>query len=73
MNTYAGASRGEPCDNMNHRRTDAPVGYCPQCGGVVNSRILPKLCTIEKHDAARRRQSTYCVDCGTQLVTRSLV
>ena len=64
-------SRAEPCDNMNHRRTDAPVSHCPQCGGVVNSRIPAQSCSSQKHDTARRRQSVFCVDCGTQLVVRS--
>jgi rRNA maturation protein Nop10 len=59
---------GEACDNMNHRRPDAPVSHCPQCGGVVNARIPAQACSTQKHDAARRRQSVFCVDCGTQLV-----
>lgn len=57
-----------PCENMNHRRPDAPVSHCPQCGNVVNARIAAQHCSESKHAAARRRQSTFCVDCGTQLV-----
>lgn len=60
----------QPCDNMNHRRSDAPVSHCPQCGGVVNPRIAPQACSVEKHATARRRQALYCVDCGTQLAVR---
>ena len=56
------------CDNMNHRRVDAPVAHCPECGGVVNARLAPVGCNEAKHAAARRRQSRFCVDCGTQLV-----
>jgi len=58
----------EPCDNANHRRRDAPVSHCPSCGGVVNAQIAAQDCSESKHAAARRRQLTFCVDCGTQLV-----
>lgn len=56
------------CDNMNHRRADAPVSHCPKCGGVVNARASSPACNEGKHAAARRRQSVFCVDCGTKLV-----
>ncbi|MCW5892641.1 MAG: hypothetical protein KIT14_19175 [bacterium] len=56
------------CDNMNHRRAGAPVGHCPQCGVVVNPQVAAPDCTAERHAAARRRQSVYCVDCGQQLI-----
>jgi hypothetical protein len=63
------AERGaNPCDNMNHRRANAPVGHCPQCGGVVNAAARSLRCDESKHAAARRRQAIYCVDCGTQLI-----
>ena len=58
-----------PCENMNHRRRDAPVGHCPECGGVVNQAFSRHSCDDTKHAAARRRQSRYCVDCGTQLIS----
>jgi hypothetical protein len=61
---------GFVCDNMNHRRQDAPVGHCPQCGGVVNSSIVAAPCDASKHAAARRRQSAYCVDCGLMLISQ---
>jgi hypothetical protein len=56
------------CPNLNHRRSDAPVRYCPQCGGTVNSDhpIVP--CTEDRHTAARRQQSTYCAHCGLRLI-----
>ncbi len=57
-----------PCGNMNHRRSDAPVSHCPECGGVVNAQIPAEGCSESKHAAARRRQSTFCVDCGLRLV-----
>lgn len=61
-------SRVNLCDNMNHRRRDAPVSHCPECGGVVNGSLAVEGCSESKHAAARRRQSRFCVDCGTQLV-----
>jgi predicted RNA-binding Zn-ribbon protein involved in translation (DUF1610 family) len=56
------------CQNMNHRRANSPVPYCPQCGEVVN-RNIPKLtCSAEQHALSRRRGSFFCVGCGTQLI-----
>jgi hypothetical protein len=59
----------DPCDNMNHRRSDAPVSHCPKCGGVVNAHVPARACSESKHAAARRRQSIFCVDCGKRLVS----
>jgi hypothetical protein len=56
------------CENMNHRRANSPVSHCPQCGGVVNPSIVAGRCDEAKHAASRRRQSTFCVDCGVQLI-----
>jgi predicted RNA-binding Zn-ribbon protein involved in translation (DUF1610 family) len=56
------------CLNMNHRRSDAPVSHCPQCGTVVNARIARRRCSEDAHAIARRQQSMYCVHCGEQLV-----
>jgi len=53
---------------MNHRRGDAPVSHCPECGNVVNARVAPKNCDEAKHAAARLRQSRFCADCGTRLI-----
>ena len=64
------AGRSNSCENMNHCRRDAPVGYCPQCGGVVNAAVATGQCSDTKHAAARLQQSTFCVDCGKQLVMR---
>jgi hypothetical protein len=55
---------------MNHRRADAPVAHCPQCGGIVNDAIRPPQCSESEHAARRRRQLEYCVDCGTQLIVQ---
>lgn len=56
------------CDNMNHRRRDAPVGHCPQCGGVVNESVRAESCSEIQHASARRTHTAYCVHCGTQLI-----
>jgi len=64
-----GSRSGTACENMNHRRRDAPVGHCPQCGGVVNAGLRTTLCDDSKHAVARRQGRTFCVDCGTRLIT----
>jgi len=56
------------CRNLNHRRANAPVPYCPQCGGVVNQNIPVRTCSSERHAVSRRQGSTFCVGCGTQLI-----
>ena len=61
-----------PCDNMNHRRTDAPVAHCPECGGVVNAAIGKRSCTEGDHAAGRRRHNVYCTGCGEQLIANLL-
>jgi hypothetical protein len=53
---------------MNHRRPDAPVGHCPQCGEVVNEALHSARCADADHAAARRRQTEFCVHCGLQLI-----
>jgi ssDNA-binding Zn-finger/Zn-ribbon topoisomerase 1 len=60
--------QAELCTNLNHRRKDAPVGHCPQCGSVVNDRLPTQQCSESHHAAARRDRGTFCVDCGTQLI-----
>jgi len=62
---------GQPklCENMNHRRANAPVVHCSQCGEVVNEDIRAQECGEIQHAAARRRQIAFCVHCGTQLIT----
>lgn len=58
------------CKNLNHRRSDAPVGHCPDCGGLVNGSFHRVGCSDVDHDLARRQRSAYCVNCGVQLVGR---
>jgi hypothetical protein len=56
------------CENMNHRRENAPVGHCPQCGGIVNPNIPVAACSEAEHAVARRQRSVFCVHCGLQLI-----
>jgi hypothetical protein len=56
------------CPNFNHRRTNAPVRFCPLCGAVVNEAILMKECRAENHAMSRRGGTKYCVHCGEQLI-----
>jgi primosomal protein N' len=61
--------QGTGCENMNHRRGNAPVGHCPECGGVVNAVLAANHCDGSRHAVARRQGRTFCVDCGTRLIT----
>jgi len=53
---------------MNHRRSDAPVRFCPGCGEVVNGAIAIKCCAEEVHAKKRRNMEAFCVDCGERLI-----
>jgi hypothetical protein len=56
------------CDNLNHRRADAPVAYCPQCGRCVNATARrPHTCDNATHAKARRERDAWCVHCGVSL------
>jgi len=63
-------TKANPCSNLNHRRTDAPVRFCPSCGETVNAKVHLLRCPTMRHDVQRRGGSIFCVDCGEQLVTR---
>jgi ribosomal protein L37AE/L43A len=63
--------RSPSCPNLNHRRSDAPVGHCPVCGEMVNARFHVAGCSEESHAASRRQQNEYCVHCGLQLIKRT--
>lgn len=56
------------CGNLNHRRADAPVAHCPECGGVVNGAVRRRACTEGEHATARRARSAFCVHCGQKLI-----
>lgn len=56
------------CDNINHRRTIAPIGHCPECGIVVNAHHHASGCSESEHNASRRTQTVFCVTCGAQLI-----
>jgi ribosomal protein S27AE len=58
--------RRQWCDNMNHRRDDAPVRFCPKCGEVAN--IIVKQCSVEEHAESRMNRNKHCVHCGLQLI-----
>ena len=65
-----GSGSGTACENMNHRRRDAPVSHCPECGDVVNAGLRgAALCDGSKHAVRRRQGRTFCVDCGTRLIS----
>lgn len=55
------------CTNLNHRRSEAPVRCCPQCGIVVNAHIALRRCSEGNHARSRRNQNLFCVDCGDML------
>ena len=56
------------CPNFNHRRPNAPVRFCPECGEVLNEYIRMRKCTEEAHATMRRNRNKYCVDCGEKLI-----
>jgi hypothetical protein len=58
----------DACSNLNHRRSDAPVGHCPDCGEVVNDRFHTSRCSAEEHDRSRRGRVAFCVRCGAPLI-----
>ena len=58
------------CENLNHRRSDAPVRNCPQCGEIVNKQISIMACSEVEHARAKRNRSEYCAHCGLQLIKR---
>jgi hypothetical protein len=66
--THPVTKNQQACDNLNHRRANAPVAHCPQCGGVVNASLRAARCDDARHLTARRTFAHYCVNCGTQLV-----
>ncbi len=60
--------RRQLCPNLNHRRDDAAVRFCPSCGEVVNANITVKKCSVEEHAESRMNRNEYCVHCGLQLI-----
>lgn len=55
------------CPNMNHTKINVQVRFCSMCGEVVNSRVLKKTCSDEKHVKSRRDRNRFCIDCGLAL------
>ena len=62
-----------PCPNFNHRETNAPVRFCPNCGKVVNARIPAKRCREQSHAEARVDRSKYCVDSSVAAWNRRIL
>jgi len=60
--------QNDSCPNANHGRLNAPVGFCPMCGKVVNNKVLARVCKDEEHAKKRRDRKTYCVDCGKRII-----
>jgi hypothetical protein len=60
--------REQQCDNFNHRRSNAPVRFCPSCSEVVNQSIPTKQCTPAEHAKKRRERNKFCVHCVEQLM-----
>ena len=58
----------ERCANDNHGRAVVRIRFCPNCGVVLNDKILATKCREENHASARRHRNTFCVDCGEQLL-----
>jgi predicted RNA-binding Zn-ribbon protein involved in translation (DUF1610 family) len=56
------------CSNLNHRRSDAPVRFCPQCGEVVNRGVAINRCRESVHAHKRQNRDEFCVDCGERLI-----
>lgn len=64
-----GTKQAQQCENLNHRRANAPVAHCPQCGGVVNATLRGAArCDDARHTVARRTFAAYCIECGMQLI-----
>jgi hypothetical protein len=61
--------RVNACENLNHRRANAPVAHCPQCGEVVNQSLRAGArCDDARHTIARRTFAAFCIHCGTRLI-----
>ena len=59
------------CPNMNHRRRDSPVAFCPDCGEVVNVEIPRRSCKEDSHVKQRRGRSHHLQELMGPIVDRS--
>ena len=62
------AMRRTTCSSLNHRRDNAPVRCCPDCGEIVNEGIPKRHCDDGEHAIKRRERNKYCTLCGDQLI-----
>lgn len=58
------------CPNLNHRRSDAAVRFCPSCGEVVGQSIAVRHCQEALHAKERMEHSVFCVHCGKRLIPK---
>ncbi len=57
------------CDNLNHRRAQVSIRYCPSCGVLLNDRLAVRQCSHAAHVAAMRDRTTFCSDCGGRIIS----
>lgn len=57
------------CPNFNHRKANAPVRGCPNCGGIVNPNVRPQKCGEQEHAHRRKNGDLFCTACCEQLRT----
>jgi hypothetical protein len=56
------------CPNDNHGRSVVTIRCCPNCGAVVNGKILARSCAPETHASLRRSRNAFCLHCGDRLL-----
>ncbi len=55
------------CLNFCHVDSEPSFRYCPNCGELVNEKILIKQCGEELHARKRMDVGRFCKDCGEKL------
>ena len=62
------AMKSPTCPNVNHRRANAPVWHCPNCGGAGNGEGPTKNFHKDNHAKQRRQRNTFRLDCGKRFI-----